>query len=373
MIKYISFVILILGYKLSFAQTKLSVSHIMQSGCDHSVDVYRIQHRIINQTYKNDTFNICIGVMANCAGIYNVQSEYANDTIYFGYDEGQFVRDTIKKRGKKVINKYVSRAACDCCFEFQFTALKLPQKPKFVKINGREFNYFADKYKTYPIKFDIVNSDTINFRDHYGFKQGRWNKIENERNYDIDSLTKYEFDAIYINNRIKTANFVQYDSLGKIRLREQKTDFDKGRTITYYENGKIKFESVDNGYDLGSVSYSFFENGAIERVYIRTKEFHEEQIFYENGVLKKLFNSFVQQEYYPNEALKYERIIRRKKTSVWSKYYYDTGKIMSINYIKDSKKDFGYVKRWRKYYDTNGNRVSEKYLIERGFKSILDL
>jgi antitoxin component YwqK of YwqJK toxin-antitoxin module len=371
--KYIIIVISILGNYLSFAQTKSNVLYVIQSGCDQSVDVYRVQDRIVNQTFRNDTFDICIGVKANCAGIFDVQSEYANDTIYFSYNEGAIQRDTIKKRGKKEIVEYASMAGCDCCFEFQFKAFNLPKQPKYVKINGIEFKYYTDKYKKYPIKFDLLNADTINFIDEYGFKQGKWNKIENERNFEIDSSTKYEFEATYIGGRIKTANFIKYDSSGRITLREQRTDFDKGRIVKYYENGKIKFESINNGYRIGSISYSFFENGAIERVYTRTDEFHEEQVYYENGKLKKLSNSIFQQEYYPNEVLKYERIIRRKNTSLWSKCYYDNGKIMSIYYIKDSKKYIGQVKRWRKYYDINGKRVTEEYLIQRGFKPVLDL
>lgn len=201
MIKNILIVLMTLQSATSFTQTPLKVIQVIESNCDHSVDINTVQHRIVHQSFKQDTFSLRIGLVANCAGIYNVRAQYNQDTILFSFEEGSVEFDTIKKKRKIEIVEKVSMLGCECCFEFQFTVAKVPQKPEIIFINGQEFNYYPDNYKIYPVKFDIVNSDTLNFTDHYGLKQGRWTKIEDDRFYEIDSLTKYKFEAFYVNNR----------------------------------------------------------------------------------------------------------------------------------------------------------------------------
>ena len=52
-----------------------------------------------------------------------------------------------------------------------------------------------EKYITYPVQFELLNGDTINYTDKYGFKQGKW----------IENITTNELiinrEGFYIDNR----------------------------------------------------------------------------------------------------------------------------------------------------------------------------
>ena len=363
--------IFIFVYSISFGQTKLDVINVMQSGCNKDADIFRVQNQIISQSHRNDTFEIRVGMVTNCAGITNLQAEYVNDTIYFHFEQGQIEYDTITKRGKTEIRQLRRMLSCDCCFEFRFIAFKVPQQPKVVNINGSKFDFYSDRYRIYPIKFDIFQSDTINFIDKYGLKQGRWNKIEND--FEIDSLENYIFEAFYVENRIKTENLKIYFPSGKLKMLKLKTDFDRYRKTNYYENGQIESEIINNEYELGLVSYSFYEDGSVHEIRNEREDFTTNQIFYKNGKLEKITNKLIWQQFYPNGNIKYERLYSRGKDNVWAKYFYESGEIMSIYYLKTSKNNQSKIKRWQKFYDKKGNRVGKSDLIQKGFKEILDL
>jgi hypothetical protein len=66
-------------------------------------------------------------------------------------------------------------------------------------------------------------------------------------------------------------------------------------------------------------------------------------------------------------------LLSRKKDNIWAKYYYDNGNIMAIYYVKESKKNIGQSKSWRKYYDINGKKTSKEDLIRNGYKKILEM
>lgn len=106
---------------------------------------------------------------------------------------------------------------------------------------------------------------------------------------------------------------------------------------------------------------------------IDTRESSEELVYYYNGALKKRKGRHLHQEFYPDGALLYESRYDRKSGTERSMYYYQNGKIMSIQITKESKKNPANRKSRKKYYDLSGKRVSEKYLIQQGYKSVLGL
>lgn len=94
-VKYLSRSIIFLTCNAAIGQTELNVAQVIPSDCDQSTDIDRVQHRIINQSYRNDTFEVEIGTISNCAGISDVFADYSNDTINFYFDHGWLLSDTV--------------------------------------------------------------------------------------------------------------------------------------------------------------------------------------------------------------------------------------------------------------------------------------
>jgi antitoxin component YwqK of YwqJK toxin-antitoxin module len=291
-----------------YGQSQINVKFISGTGCDRYTDIERVQNRVITKTFKNDTLRVVIGIVVNCGGISNVRANFTNDTINFTFEDGQVEYDTIIKRGKKIPRSFIVQTKCDCYFELDFKAFKVLTEPKFIHFNGEEFKYFTEKYKTYPVKYDVIESDTINLSDRYGSKQGKWTKIEDAR---ITPSDKYKFYGFYVDNEIKSLDFTIFNRFGRIKYKEERRGFDTTKVVSYYENGQIKHESTRNGTNGGSITHHFYENGMISRIYTNNNNVNTEQLFYEDGKLKKLTalpKPAIWQEYYQNGILKYERL-----------------------------------------------------------------
>ncbi len=159
--KYILSLFFVSFLNLAIGQAKkIKVLYETEAMCDQTTDVDRVQNRIVFQSYKKDTFEVNIGMAVSCSGISNIRADFNKDTINFYFDEGQLEYRTIIKKGKKIVESFISKANCDCCFEFNLKALSVPQNPKFITVNKELLIHFSDKYKTYPIKYDIIGTDT---------------------------------------------------------------------------------------------------------------------------------------------------------------------------------------------------------------------
>jgi antitoxin component YwqK of YwqJK toxin-antitoxin module len=365
--KIIVYSILSMINSICYGQSQINVEVISKTRCDRNTDTEKIQNRIINKTFKNDTLRVVIGIIVNCGGISNVRANFTNDTINFTFEDGRVEYDTIVKKGKKIPRSLIVQTKCDCYFEFEFMAYKVSKEPEFISFNGEEFKYFAEKYKIYPVKYDIAGVDTINLSDRYGSKQGKWTKTENSR---ITINDKYKFEGFYVDNEIKSLDFTIFNKVGRIKYKEEKRGFDTTKIVSYYESGQIEYESTQNGANGGSITHHFYENGLNSRIYTDNHSVRTEQLFYKDGKLKKLTtlpDPVIWREYYPNGILKYERLYSKNKDNIWAKYFYNNGKVMSVFYIKSSKKKNGESYSWGTYFDLKGNRIPKQSLIKAGW------
>jgi hypothetical protein len=114
------------------------------SVCDESIDIEKLQPRIISKELKNDTLIIKISTVANCNGIDNPVAIFKNDTLNIFYIEGKIVIDTLKN-GKS--RTRIEELCCKCCFEFSFSITSLNFVPKNIKVNNKIIRFHKNKYK----------------------------------------------------------------------------------------------------------------------------------------------------------------------------------------------------------------------------------
>jgi hypothetical protein len=387
---------------LCFSQNiELPVINVYQSECDRFADITRIQKRIISQRMNNDTLTVLFGTIENCAGIYDVKSYLICDTLKFEYRIG-IPSSEIAENG----DNYVSVANCDCCFEFTFEVQGLKYSPKVIKLFDSIMIFYPDKYKIYPVKFDLINNDTVNYIDKYGLKQGKWLKTD----CDVKADSIY-FVGYYIDNELKSCFLNAFNKNGKLIYEDNQTDYNVSVSKSYFENGDISEQWIDND-SAGFISYSFYPNKHLKRVKIKNKNFEGETDYYESGILEKITNeisteelnengewkqTFInssRKEFYENGILKIEYFDSERTDNIWKKIYYDNGNLMAIKYSKSWDKKVRFVakkrngqgklirtvshgfapesKHWYKYYDISGKKVSKKDLEEKGYKDLLD-
>ena len=368
--KFKFLILLILLYSFSFGQNDIKVVDFLKSECDNTYDLERIQPRLLEQNYNNSLFTIKIGTVANCLGISLVKADYNNDTLNISYRNGIVTPDTIT--GGEILEF----ANCDCCFEFHFFIEGLPKEPNYIIINNREFHYYPDIYKTYAVKFEVYKSDTVNLTDKYGFKQGKWNRIKDQDDMRYEYFTTYDsvyYDAYFINDTAIRYILEAFYPNGQLAVSETSNGFRNIKEERYNENGNLMFQKTGNGFKLGTVRTKFYENGGIKSIEVIRMYFSETLIYYENGKLKEIKNHLIRKKFYPNGKLKMESFNLPAKDNTSSKYYYDNGNIMAVKYIERTKDGFYIKKRWEEYFDINGKKVTEDYLIKKGFKEILDI
>lgn len=218
---------------------KSNLVDFQPSSCDHKEDVDRIRERISEIYLQQDTLVVNVGFVANCA--YSEEPIFGdacfdNDTLYLKYDFKHYFVDTLFENGDTVFYQSLNYYECDCCFEFTYIIAGVHKKDMPIKLNDKIMHFHPEKYKTYPIEYDIYNGDTINFTDKYGVRQGRWvvrgstGWILQNRIYRNDTITKgvdyryFESGAIqekleWIDNAHE--NYYEYDIDGKIILHKR--------------------------------------------------------------------------------------------------------------------------------------------------------
>ena len=103
-------------------------------------------------------------------------------------------------------------AECWCNNRIQYKIISQNSIPKKILINDKKCRIFSDYYKTHKIKYDIMDNDTINYRDKYGLKQGvhrkygLFNDTIHYTNYINDEII--EEKKFYLNGRPK--NYIKF-------------------------------------------------------------------------------------------------------------------------------------------------------------------
>ena len=164
---------------------------LVPSECEAFNEFRRFNKRIIYKTYSNDTLRIAVNFIAHCCVNFLGDLQLLGDTLNMVYyPTGEF-------------------CDCGCCYSLEY-AIKTNRKFVHFKLNNHPIIESDEKYKTFPIKYDIVDGDTIN----------RYNKY----NEPIGIHIKY-------NENGDTLDYSEYyeGMIGPVE------------TKSYYPNGEIKF------------------------------------------------------------------------------------------------------------------------------------
>jgi hypothetical protein len=131
---------------------------------------------------------------------------------------------------------------CDCCFTFNLTISGYDNSRDYTFIgNGKEIPVTEHRFPLKPISFEILDGDTINYRDLYGFMQGRW-ILKNDK----DLITE---DAIYEN--------------GSIEIGKTDKKYNYGNRLIY-EREEILIET-EEGYKRVYSELFYYPSGNLKR------------------------------------------------------------------------------------------------------------
>lgn len=236
------------GFLLALSNSLVAqeIKNFFLPECNQDIDLGKAINRISYQTFENDVLSISFSLVSNCAGVFNPTIKYNSDTLEVKYEDYKTEYDTVATYDSIVnasatleineIHATTSMLACDCYFELELEITGLLKNPAIVILNNNIIEYYPEKYKLVLIKFDIVDGDTINYSDKFGYRQGIWiardstNQLMLERFYKNDIIIKgtdfryYENGTIknqleWINN--KHANYYEFDSDGNITVHKK--------------------------------------------------------------------------------------------------------------------------------------------------------
>ena len=171
---------LLLGLLTLFScENKPEMIHFEMSPCQDGYDLFRFQERIVSIDREDDQAIIEIAVKDNCCIGELGSVAVKGDTIILHYGIPKGSEDI--KVGEIFT---VEVCSCNCCFHFNYTISGLEDKDYSYIVRGlegsRPIKYYEHAYKIVEPRYDIIDGDTVNYHDKFGFKQGWFvSKTEN--------------------------------------------------------------------------------------------------------------------------------------------------------------------------------------------------
>lgn len=287
------------------------------SECDANEDADRLLTRIIDYWFVGDTLLVEVGTKATCCVDFIPEIKFENDTLNLLFTETG------------------SPCMCMCCYQFIYHIKGIRDENIGIKLQGKPIEFSEEKYLTYPVSFEILNGDTINYVDKYGFKQGLW--------FSKDDTTGSYFKA-----------FAKDD------------EWQYRESIGYKTDGKVYDIYINHDYEA-SIFTKFIDSSIIDRHTLRNGDYFQSTKFYPNGVLKKLTITgtseyFIWKEFYPNGKLRKERF-QGDPENLWAKYYYDTGELMALFYVHKESEFGSPIHKWI-CYEKNGELIDLQKLVD---------
>jgi hypothetical protein len=199
------------------------------SSCDEESDPYRLRTRIVRKELTRNYLTLEIATTDTCCISVRPIVNFSDNTIYL--DE--------RNMGEE--------CECICCYQFVYKLKGKFNNQTKIKFRGKDIEESREKYKTYPIKFDVLNGDTVNLVDKYGLRQGQWfsesKKPEAWTFYDFVDDINVRATKLYPDGSIK-----RYSTKEKVKIVREGTEsmeyFDWNHYVEYFEGGKIKSECI---------------------------------------------------------------------------------------------------------------------------------
>lgn len=187
----------------------------------------KYRNRIISKTKEKEKLKLSIGVKSMEKGKLFCESEISNDTLKLQF---RVKGKVIDERGELVeigASKYR---------EVEIEINNLNVIPEVILLNGEEIEETKELYLTFPIQFEIVDGDTINRKDKFGQRQGKWvvkmYSTITESFYKDSKLIEATMTKFYASNNIESEYFYNPTSkVGDVYFRN------------YFETGEIQEEN----------------------------------------------------------------------------------------------------------------------------------
>lgn len=237
------FISIMLSLELLYAQRVEGVELIefSQSACDRESNPYRMKPRIISMKQSADTLLLEIGLAATCCLDYLPQIKYLTDTLYLNFD----------------IKNEAEGCACWCCYSFNYKLRGIYASGLTVKYSNMIIELSNEKYwANYQPTFIIIEGDTLNRKDKFGFRQGIWTnpkasfnkQVESKRrinrlerpNRDLNIESMNEFSESF--QRYKDDKIESWGRLYINLIIKEEYNPRKGIRREFYNNGALKKE-----------------------------------------------------------------------------------------------------------------------------------
>jgi hypothetical protein len=236
-------IIFFLGTQLTFGQTtKVKLFSFKNSTCDGESESFRLRTRIISKELSNGLLTIHIGATATCCVDFVPKTTFINGILNLDFDETG------------------TPCECGCCYEFTYQINGVKDDNIKITFRNKNIEQSDEKYETYPVRFKILNGDTINYVDKYGFKQGIWvlssDTLRKNRYFEYADNIAVRRVMLYPNGQIESELISDKISINTF----DRPFFGYSRSnklIEYYESGQKKKEcyndknEFDNDYEKG--------------------------------------------------------------------------------------------------------------------------
>jgi antitoxin component YwqK of YwqJK toxin-antitoxin module len=225
--------LLLLIVKITLGQSLLEDFKI-KCGDNFDSEKYQFIERIIDTTFENGSLTVILETYDNCANV-NSKGHFKiqDDTIKLYYEQIPEIRiengDTVK---------YYFEEMCDCPILIDYKISNIRSRNYKFKLNNNTINYHSDRFVMFPVSFEIVNGDTINYADRYGLKQGVW--IES------DTLEKSNVNIFYVDSEWKDGIVKYFHENGNIRRIIRRENYNLVEFSEYDLNGNLIEDKVKN-------------------------------------------------------------------------------------------------------------------------------
>jgi hypothetical protein len=236
-------ILFLLTTQLTFGQSgKVKLFEFKNSTCDQESDPSRLRTRITKKELNKNLLTLDIAAVATCCVDFIPKATFKKGTLNLDIEETG------------------EACECSCVYEFEFRIEGIKDDKIKIKFRDKDIEFSNERYLTYPIKYKILNGDTINYVDKYGFRQGKWNRPD-------DSLMAKSHGEFIDGRLVKVVKYfpsgkIESEKISeKVKVTSDNTEyfnyFDFNKYVEYYESGTKKKEcynnqnSMRNSYEQG--------------------------------------------------------------------------------------------------------------------------
>lgn len=224
---------LLIGTQLTFGQTiKIELLDFKYSTCDEATLSTRLRTRIVKKEIKTDILTVDIATVATCCVSFDPSISVKQGTLHLDF----------KETG--------TECECRCYYTLTYKVKGVKDRDIKIKFQNEDIEMSEEKYLTYPTKFKILNGDTINYVDKYGFRQGKWAYSNDSTMINGFFETKddvlIKLVTLYPDKKVKSLTSREQITIKDSNGRDFHTHSNYNYYVEYFESGTKKRECVSS-------------------------------------------------------------------------------------------------------------------------------